>query len=206
MKAMQPRITITAEATAEYDEIFGAYSPIEIDSETPEEEIEQLKSNILIDSPQYADWAIRRIKMLRKQRDKMMELYEIQREQLEKYRRSEEDRIGRNEDFWTYQLKSYFEQLKEQGLIVGKQKSYKLPHGTIGTRKLPYKWDFSGVNVRELYEIDSELVKMEIKKQEAKNKLEYIGDDKVVHKESGLIITGIKVDEQEDSFYVKPAE
>jgi hypothetical protein len=206
MKAMQPRITITAEATAEYDEIFGAYSPIEIDSETPEEEIEQLKSNILIDSPQYADWAIRRIKTLRNQRDKMMELYNTQKEQLERYRKSEEDRIGRNEEFWTYQLKGYFEQLKEQEVISSKQKSYKLPHGTIGTRKLPYKWDFSGVNIHELYEIDPELVKMEVKRQEAKSKLEYVGDDKAVHKESGLIITGVRVDEQEDSFYVKPAE
>ena len=204
MRATQSRVTIKAEATAEYDEIFGAYSPIEIDSETPEEEIEELKSNILIDSLEFADWAVRRIKMLRNQRDRMMELYNTQKEQLERYRRNEEDRIGRNEEFWTYQLRSYFEQLREQGFIGSKQKSYRLPHGIIGKRKLPDKWDFSGVNVRELYEIDPELVKMEIKKQEAKNKLEYIGDDKVVHKESGLIISGVVIDEQEDVFYVKP--
>jgi len=204
MKATQPRVTIKAEATAEYDEIFGAYSPIEIDSETPEEEIEELKSNILIDSLEFADWAVRRIKMLRNQRQKMMELYEAQKEQLEKYRKSEEERIGRNEEFWTYQLKSYFEQLKQQGLVSSKQKSYKLPHGTIGTRKLPDKWDFDGVNLRELYEIDPELVKMEVKKQEARSKLEYVGGDKAVHKETGQIVFGVTVTSQEDSFYVKP--
>jgi len=204
MKATQPRVTIKAEETAEYDEIFGAYSPIEIDNETPEEEIEELKSNILIDSPQYADWAIRRIKMLRNQRQKMMELYEAQKEQLEKYRKSEEERIGRNEEFWTYQLKSYFEQLRQQGLVSGKQKSYRLPHGTIGTRKLPDKWDFDGVNLCKLYEIDPELVKIEVKKQEAKSKLEYVGEDKAVHKETGQIVFGVTVISQEDAFYVKP--
>jgi len=186
------------------DAIFGSFSSIEIDADTPEEEVEKLQSKILIDSPQFADWAVRRIKMLRDQRLKMMELYEIQRNQLDKYRRSEEERISKNEDFWTYQLKSYFEQLKQQGLIGSKQKSYKLPHGTIGTRRLPDKWDFDGVNLHELYEIDPGLVKMEVKKQEAKSKLEYVGGDKAVHKETGQIVFGVTVTGQEDSFYVKP--
>jgi len=202
MEAMQAKVAVKEEI-AEYDEIFDVYS-VEIDNETPEEEVQELKTKSLIDSLQYADWAIRRIKMLRNQKQKMMELYEIQKEQLERYRRNEEDRIAKNEDFWTYQLKIYFNQLKEQGFISSKQKSYRLPHGVIGVRKLPDKWDFSGVNVHELYEIDPELVKMEVKKQEAKNKLEYVGDDKVVHKESGLVIGGVRIDEQEDSFYVKP--
>jgi len=186
------------------DAIFGHFSSVEIDDTMPEEEVQKLREQTLIDSPQYADWAVRRIKMLRKQRQRMMEIYEAQKEQLERYRRSEESRISRNEEFWTYQLKSYFEQLKQQGLID--KKSYRLPHGVIGIRKLPDKWDFSEVDLHELYEVDPELVKLEVKKQEAKSKLEYVGENKAVHKPTGQVVFGVTVTGQENSFYVKPVE
>ncbi len=182
-------------------EIFDNYPYIEIDDDFSEEQVNRLKEYCRVTDDRYADWAVRHVLRLREQREKMLSLYHLQKEQLDNYRKKEEERIGRNEEFWVGQLELFYQTLKAKGDVGGKRKSYRLPHGLIGERKLPDQWDFSGADLDLLETIDRELIKKEVAKAEAKKKLENV-DGRVVYKTSGEVVTGIRVEAGKEKFYV----
>ena len=138
-----------AEAAYHADEAEAAYAELLARGEDTDEAVIDLleafplptrAEGFVIDGDGKADWAIRRIgeAEARMRRDAATVLAETERWEAWQAKRNEQNQatIDRMQSL----LSAYYDQLKAEGLLPRKSKSYRLPHGVLQARTHAIKW------------------------------------------------------------------
>jgi hypothetical protein len=96
------------------------------------------ESRFLVDDAGKADWCLRKLRQVRQRMDKRQAFVEAEIERLQAWQRKQDEPDVRAVSYFEYQLRNYFEQLREAG-VLGKRKNYRLPNGTLAARKAAAK-------------------------------------------------------------------
>lgn len=159
-----------------------------------------------IENDSGANWALRKIKSLqdKKEANAALAKEEISKINawLEQENQSLDDSIGHFETL----LQEYATRLREKD---GKFKSMKLPSGSFGFRKSQPKWEYDSKAVVESLEQHGNHELVRIKKEPDKSAIKKnykVHKGKVVDPVTGMVLDGVTVTEQPDSFTVKVDE
>jgi hypothetical protein len=163
----------------------------------------------VIDNDQKANWALRKIRHLKKKKNENEEFAKTEIEVIQKeinevnqWLKSENDSIDKDIDYMEGMLKIYAEQLK---IDDPKLKTHKLPFGQLQFRKQRDKWEYDNDKLLDFAEKnlkDAVKVKKSVDKRKLKQKIKVVGDKAVVA-DTGEVIEGIKVIERGEKFKVK---
>lgn len=139
-----------------------------------------------------AEWALRKIRAYKQQIKENEELYNAEIQRLNEWLESVNKKANDNIDYFTALLQEYMIKELEKD---PKNRSIKLPSGTVRFRKQQPEWQFDEEKVINwLKNNKPELVKV-IEKFD-KN------DVKKIVKETGEIVDGVKIESREDKFEV----
>lgn len=154
-----------------------------------------------IDDLGSADWALRKIAALESQNAEVKQFADSERERIADWEQKEtlanNDRI----EFFKAKLSEYLGELREKD----PKARIKTPHGSVGTRKRPAKWEYGSDAVEELEKLGmAELIriKKEVDKSEFKKAVKVTDDGRVIT-ENGELIESIQVVEQGETLNVK---
>lgn len=86
-----------------------------------------------------ADWCCRKIEAARRRMAQREAFVGSEIERLTQWQKEQDARDQATIDYMTGLLRQYFEKLREAG-VLGKSKSYKLPHGTLQARASGPRW------------------------------------------------------------------
>lgn len=156
-----------------------------------------------IDSDDAANWALRRIAQAEQSIRKREEFVHREIDRLIHWKEKADEADRRVIEYFSAHLRTYFEQLRESGL---NRNSYRLPAGTIGTRKTPAKFIRDTERLVEWAEkTDPSLVR--VKKEPdwaAVRKRLVVNNNTVVDSVTGEVVPGVVVAEpSRDEFFVK---
>ena len=163
----------------------------------------------VIDNDQKANWALRKIRHLKKKKSKNEEFAETEIEAIQKeidevnsWLESENSSLNNDIDYLEMKLKYYALDLKDDDPEL---KTHKLPFGQLQFRKQRKKWEYDDDKLLEFAEKnlkDAVKVKKRVDKRKLKQKIKVVGDKAVVA-DTGEVIEGIKVIERGEKFKVK---
>lgn len=160
-----------------------------------------------IDSEGAANWALRKIKTLKQEKEANEKLAREEIEKINQWLKQENEVIDNSIAHFEALLREYA--LKIELDKRKDKRSIKLPHGTIGFRKPQPKWNYDeekAVKALERAGLNELLnVKVTPKKSDIKKRLEVV-NGKVINPETGEVIEGITVEEQPDTFSVRVDE
>jgi hypothetical protein len=94
----------------------------------------------VVDDDAKADWCLRKLRQVRQRMAQREAFVTAEIERLHDWRAKQDAEDLRSENFFEYQLRDYFERLREAGAL-GKRKSYKLPNGVLQVRKVGARLD-----------------------------------------------------------------
>lgn len=159
-----------------------------------------------IDDEQKANWALRKIKQHQEQIKENNALAQAEIDKIEAWNQQENDKAQQSIDYFQGLLAKYAMDKREQD---PKFKSLKLPNGNIGFRKKPKKWNYQDDILLETLKqnqlTDFIRVKEQPDKSQIKKAFEVVGD-KVINPETGEVLEGITVEDQEEDFSVKVSD
>ncbi|HXH08907.1 MAG TPA: host-nuclease inhibitor Gam family protein [Alphaproteobacteria bacterium] len=81
-----------------------------------------------------ADWALRKLSQVEQQQRQRAAFVAAEIERVKTWQAREDAKDQRFADFLTACLRSYYDQLKDDGKVSERHKSYRLPHGTLTAR------------------------------------------------------------------------
>ncbi|MFU0785777.1 MAG: Bacteriophage Mu Gam like protein [Enterococcus gilvus] len=168
-------------------------------------EIEELEQTSVegwtIDDIGGADWALRKISALQSQNDEIKKFADLERERIVSWETKETESNNDRISFFEMKLSEYLNKLRKDD----PKARIKTPHGTVGTRKAPDKWEYSSDAVKELKKLgmtDFVRVKEEVDKAEFKKVVSVLKDGRIVNAD-GEIIEAVKVVPQGEKLSVK---
>lgn len=92
----------------------------------------------VVDDDSKADWCLRKLRQVRERLAKRDAFVAAEVARLRAWRDKQDAEDQRSMAYFEYQLRMYFEELREAGAL-GKRKSYKLPNGVLQVRKAAAK-------------------------------------------------------------------
>ena len=162
-------------------------------------EIEELEQTSVegwtIDDIGGADWALRKISALQSQNDEIKKFADLERERIVSWETKETESNNDRISFFEMKLSEYLNKLRKDD----PKARIKTPHGTVGTRKAPDKWEYSSDAVKELKKLG---MKEEVDKAEFKKVVSVLKDGRIVNAD-GEIIEAVKVVPQGEKLSVK---
>ncbi|MFD2658565.1 host-nuclease inhibitor Gam family protein [Gracilibacillus thailandensis] len=164
---------------------------------------EQVNESFQIDNDQTANWALRKIKDITQQIQNNSELAQAEIEKIESWEQQEKEKLQQSIDYFQGLLAQYAVKKREED---PKFKSQKLPHGKIGFRKKPAKWNYDKDKIIDSLTKNNmqDFIKVTYKPDIAGIKSLFdVQDGKVFNPETGEVIEGITVEEQGEDFTVK---
>lgn len=163
-------------------------------------------SNFKVTDDSSANWALRKIKQHQEQIKENNALAQAEIDKIEAWNQQENDKAQQSIDYFQGLLAKYAMDKREQD---PKFKSLKLPNGNIGFRKKPKKWNYQDDVLLETLKqnqlTDFIRVKEQPDKSQIKKAFEVVGD-KVINPETGEVLEGITVEDQEEDFSVKVSD
>src|SRR6056297_252603 len=170
---------------------------------------EKRSEGFVIDNKGKANWALRKIRHLKKKQkenDKLAESeirkLKLEIDEVKDWLKSENDSLQNNIDFFENLLKGYALSIKENDPEF---KTLKLTFGKLQFRKKRDKWHY---DEKELLEFAKENIKTSVKvvekvdKRKLKKLVKAVGD-KVIIEATGEIVNGITVEKRDEEFKVK---
>lgn len=160
------------------------------------------KESFAVKDDSAANWALRKISQLNDQIEKNNALAQSEIDKIERWNQTENEQAQNSIDYFQGLLAEYAMQKKKDD---PKFKSLKLPNGRFGFRKRQPKWSYDddavlqALEQAELY--DFIRVKKAPSEKDIKKAFDVVGD-KVINPDTGEVIDGITVVEQNDSFNV----
>jgi hypothetical protein len=171
----------------------------------------QKKQNdyFVIDNDQKANWALRKIRHLKKKKNENddfaeTEIAAIQKEidEVNSWLEYENSSLNNDIEYLEMKLKYYALDLRDDDPEL---KTYKLPFGQMQFRKQRDKWEYEDDKLLEFAEKnlkDTVKIKKSVDKRRLKQIVRVVGDKAVVA-DTGEVIDGIKVIERDEKFKVK---
>ncbi|WP_079708587.1 host-nuclease inhibitor Gam family protein [Paraliobacillus ryukyuensis] len=156
-----------------------------------------------VDDEQKANWALRKIAQFQNQQKQNNELATIEISKIEDWNKSENERLQQSIDFFQSHLASFAMEQREKD---AKFKSMKLPNGRIGFRKKQAKWNYDDKTLVKTLKENNLSDFIRIKEEPDKSSIKeafQVSDGKVINPDTGQILDGVYVSEQEESFEVK---
>ena len=170
---------------------------------------ESKSEGFVIDNKGKANWALRKIRHLKKKQsenDKLADSeisklkYEIN--EVKDWLNSENDSLQKSIDYFKNLLKGYALSIKEEDPEF---KTMKLPFGELQFRKRRDKWNY---DEKKLLEFAKDNIQTSVKvvekvdKRKLKKLVKKVGN-KVIIKDTGEIVEGISIEERNEKFKVK---
>lgn len=168
------------------------------------EEQEQTESeSFKVDTDEKANWALRKIKQFEDQKKANNKIATEEIEKIEAWNKAENEKAQQSIDYFQGLLAKYaMEKRKENP----KFKSQKLPNGRIRFKKKQPKWEYDDdavvQSLKDAGMTDYIKVKESPSKADIKKAFEVI-DGQVIDADTGIILDGITVTEQEEEFEAK---
>ena len=166
------------------------------------------EERFVIDNDSKANWALRKVRHMKKKQEKNEKLAEEQIEKIQKeideiehWLEKENEKIQNNIDFMKSKLKYYAMELKDENPDL---KTHSLPFGALKFRKKRPKWNYDDDKLLEFTENNLEeavKVKKKVDKRKLKKKAEVVGN-KAVLKDTGEIIEGVSVVQRPEKFKI----
>ena len=163
----------------------------------------------VIDNKGKANWALRKIRHLKKKQkendklaDSEIRKLKLEIDEVKDWLKSENDSLQNNIDFFENLLKGYALSIKEDDPEF---KTLKLPFGRLQFRRKRDKWHY---DEKELLEFAKENIKATVKvikkvdKRELKKVVKTVGD-KVIIEATGEIVKGISIEARGEEFKIK---
>jgi len=170
---------------------------------------EKRAEGFIIDNKGKANWALRKIRHLKKKQsendklaDSEIRKLKLEIDEVKDWLKSENDSLQNNIDFFENLLKGYALSIKEEDPEF---KTLKLPFGRLQFRKKRDKWNYDN---DKLLEFAKENIKTAVKvvekvdKRKLKKLVKVVGD-KVIIEATGEIVRGISIEERDEEFKVK---
>ncbi|MGM0228668.1 hypothetical protein IGJ28_000729 [Enterococcus sp. AZ091] len=176
---------------------LDTYELRELESTTFSEEA----SPWTIDSLESADWALRKIAVLKKKNDEIHQLAEKERERISEWEDKETHSNQESIAFFESKLADYLHELRKND----PKAKIKTPHGTVSTRKQPDSWEYQGDTLNTLKELgltEFITIKESINKAELKKAVQVLENGRVISPD-GEVIESIKVIPQGEKVIVK---
>lgn len=176
---------------------LDTYELRELESTTFSEET----SPWTIDSLESADWALRKIAVLKKKNDEIHQLAEKERERITEWEDKETHSNQESIAFFESKLADYLHELRKND----PKAKIKTPHGTVSTRKQPDSWEYQGDTLNTLKELgltEFITIKESINKAELKKAVQVLENGRVISPD-GEVIESIKVIPQGEKIIVK---
>lgn len=148
-----------------------------------------------------ADWALRKISALQSQNDEIKKFADLERERIANWEIKETESNIDRISFFEMKLSEYLNTLRKDD----PKARIKTPHGTVGTRKVPDRWEYSTEAVAELKKLgmtEYVRVKEEVDKAAFKKSVSVIEGGKIVNND-GEVIETVKVVPQGEKLSVK---
>lgn len=148
-----------------------------------------------------ADWALRKIAALQSQNDEINKFADQERERIASWESKETESNNDRISFFEMKLSEYLNQLRKDD----PKARIKAPHGTVGTRKIPDKWEYSSEAVEELKKLgmtEFVRIKEEVDKAAFKKSVSVIEGGRIVNSD-GEVIEAVKVIPQGEKLSVK---
>lgn len=165
---------------------------------------EEKKERFRVDTHEKANWALRKIKALEEQKQENQQLAETEKAKIDEWLQMVNGQLDHSIQYYRGLLTEYAEELRQRDPTF---KSVHLPNGRIGYRKQQPKWIIDeAVLINSLKQLGYEeyiQVKELVKKAELKKRFQVVGE-KVIDPETGELIEGAKVLEQEDVLKIDP--
>lgn len=162
-----------------------------------------------IDSRGKANWALRKIRHLKKKQSKndklaQKEIDKLQAEidEVKEWLESENDALQNSIDFFKNLLKGHALDLKEEDPEF---KTLKLPFGKLQFRKQRKKWHYEDDKLLEFAEENIKTAvktKKKVDKRKLKKMVKAVGD-KAIIEATGEVVEGISIEERGEKFKVK---
>lgn len=168
-------------------------------------EIEELEQTSVegwsIDDIGGADWALRKISALQSQNDEIKKFADLERERIASWEAKETESNNDRISFFEMKLSEYLNKLRKDD----PKARIKTPHGTVGTRKVPDKWEYSSEAVAELKKLgmtEYVRIKEEVDKAAFKKSVSVIEGGRIVNSD-GEVVEAVKVIPQGEKLSVK---
>ena len=159
----------------------------------------------VIDSDSKAEWAIRKIKELRSERDRLMHVCDQMIQEYQDLKYGYQEKCERESDYFLGQLRLYMSQVESKELKTCYK--YKLPSGDLVESKQKEKIVQDDGLTEWLQSNMPELIKAEYKPEwsEVKSMIKIVDGNPVMITDNGemLDIKGVKVEIEEGSFDIK---
>lgn len=176
---------------------LDAYELNELESTTVFEEASQWT----IDSLDIADWALRKIAVLKKKNDEIHQLAKREHDRIAEWEAKETKSNQESIAFFEQKLTEYLYELRKED----PKAKVKTPYGIVSTRKQPDLWEYSSDiinNLKALGLTDFIKVTEDLKKAEFKKVVQVLEDGRVVSPD-GEIIESVKVIPQGEKVVVR---
>ena len=95
----------------------------------------------VVDDDHTADWALRKLGQLDAQKRQRAAFVAAEMERLQAWQAHEDRQAERFAAYLTALLRPYYDQLKAEGKVSARHKSYRLPHGALTARQAPIEWE-----------------------------------------------------------------
>lgn len=148
-----------------------------------------------------ADWALRKISALQSQNDEIKKFADLERERIANWETKETESNNDRISFFEMKLSEYLNKLRKDD----PKARIKTPHGTVGTRKVPDKWEYSSEAVEELKKLgmtEYVRIKEEVDKAALKKSVSVLEGGRIVNSD-GEVIEAVKVIPQGEKLSVK---
>ncbi len=166
----------------------------------------QVNEGYKIEDDSNANWALRKIKQHQQQIQNNNALAQAEIEKIESWEQQENDKVQQSIDYFQGLLAQYAMKKREED---PKFKSQKLPHGNIGFRKKPAKWNYDDNTLLETLKSNNMTDFINVTEKPNKSTIKkafQVVNGKVVNPETGEYIDGITVEEQGKDFTVKVSD
>lgn len=168
-----------------------------------EEQEQTEKEAFKVTDDNSANWVLRKIKQNQEQQESSNKLAVSEIEKIEAWNKAENDEAQRNIDYFQGLLAYYAMSKRTED---PKWKSAKYPNGKIKFVKQQPKFNYDDdLLVKSLKELErTDLIKTKESPDKATIKKVFtVADDKLVDKETGVVIEGVKIEHREDDFKVE---
>lgn len=170
------------------------------------DEQEQVNESFVVNDDLKANWVLRKISSYERSIKENNAIADAENDKIEQWLQSVNGNASASIDYFQGLLAEYALKKREEDPSF---KSIKLPNGNFGFRKRQPKWNYDDEKVLKALKrndmTDLINLKESPKKVDIKKAFEIAGN-KVVNPNTGEVIEGITIEDQEDNFNVKVIE
>lgn len=150
------------------------------------------KENFVIDTESKADWALKKLGEINKQIDNVNNRADVQRKAIDDWENGELSKLEENKQYFENLLNDFM----ENQLEINPKYKLSSPFGRLSTRKTK-KWTYDVDKLVDEYK-DTDLVKTTFKldKNALKKRIKVV-DDKYIDTETGAVVDGLNIDENQ---------